>query len=432
VPRAGTTQISKLKPGDRQLITFSASYQQFSRMRSRTESLRPAEVAVVGGGVVGLSVARALALRGLSTAIVEGQGPGAGASGAAGGMLAPQAEADYRDEMFELLCASRRLYPPYAERLYAESGIDVELDRTGTLYAAFTEHDEEEVGRRYSWQRRAGLAVERLTAEEARSLEPNLSPRVRGALLFPEDWQVENRQLVRALAASCLRLGVRIHTQTEACGLRLQGERVTGVETSRGCLSAAAIVLAAGAWAARVPLVATEAEQEKTVAALLRHPEIEPVRGQMLCFEQAAATAPIRHVLYSPRGYLVPRRDGRLLAGSTTEHVGFDCAVTAGGLNAVTSHALELAPLVADLRLQDTWAGLRPRAIDGLPVLGESEAVRGLFYAAGLYRNGILLAPAVGELMAGLVTGDEPAEIPSHLLPAFSPARFARALAFRS
>jgi glycine oxidase len=401
-------------------------------MRSRTESPAPADVAVIGGGVAGLAVARALALRGLTVAVVESRSPGAGASGAAGGMLAPQAEADCRDELFDLLCASRRMYPAYAEGLYVESGIEVELDQTGTLYAAFTEHDEGEAARRYDWQSRAGLAVEKVTAEEARSLEPGLSPRVRGALLFPEDWQVENRQLVRALAASCLRLGVRLRAQAEALGLRLEGERAAGVETSRGFQSAGAVVLAAGAWASRLPVVGGDGESGEAGARTLVHPEIEPVRGQMLCFEQAVTAAPIRHVLYSPRGYLVPRRDGRLLAGSTTEHAGFDCVVTAGGLNAVTSHALELAPHVAGLRLQDFWAGLRPRAADGLPVLGESEEARGLFYATGLYRNGILLAPAVGELMAGLVTGDKSAELPPHILPAFSPARFARSLAFRS
>jgi glycine oxidase len=385
-------------------------------------------VAVVGGGVAGLAVARRLALGGLKAAVIEGRSPGAGASGAAGGMLAPQAEADCRDELFDLLCASRRMYPAFAVELAAESGVDIELDQTGTLYAAFTEHDEEELRRRYNWQSRAGFAVERLSAEEARSLEPSLSERVRGALLFPEDWQVENRLLVRALAASCLRLGVRIYSQSEVLAVRVRVGRASGIETSRGFLGAGAVVLAAGAWASRVPVVA-EAEIDKHAAApRLAHPEIEPVRGQMLCFEQVTAN-PIRHVLYSPRGYLVPRRGGRLLAGSTTEHAGFDCSVTAGGVEAVMSQSVEIAPAVAALRLSDSWAGLRPRAADGWPVLGESEEVRGLFYAAGLYRNGILLAPAVGELIAGLVAGGGREPISPSTLSAFSPARFTRALA---
>src|SRR5205085_11330577 len=138
-----------------------------------------ADVAVVGGGVAGLSAARELARRGLSVVVVEGAGPGAEASGAAAGMLAPQSEADARDDFFELLCASREMYPDFAEALREESGVDIELDRTGTLYLALNEEDEEEIGRRFAWQSRAGLEVERLSAAEARGLEPRAAARVR-------------------------------------------------------------------------------------------------------------------------------------------------------------------------------------------------------------------------------------------------------------
>src|SRR5687767_2157440 len=139
-----------------------------------------ADVAVVGGGVAGLAAARALARRGLCVAVLD-DGRAGGASRAAAGMLAPQAEADRADELFGLLCASREMYPDFAAALGEESGVDVELERTGTLYLAFTEEDEREAGRRFAWQSRAGLAVERLTAGEARRLEPNVSPRVRSA-----------------------------------------------------------------------------------------------------------------------------------------------------------------------------------------------------------------------------------------------------------
>ncbi|MDQ5836629.1 MAG: FAD-dependent oxidoreductase, partial [Acidobacteriota bacterium] len=161
-----------------------------------------ADVAVVGGGVAGLSAARELARRGLSVVVLEASEPGAEASGAAAGMLAPQSEADARDDFFELLCASREMYPAFAEALFEESGVCIELERTGTLYLAFTEEDEEEMGRRFAWQSGAGLEVERLSASEARTLEPRVSPRVRAALRFPRDWQVENRRLVGALEAS--------------------------------------------------------------------------------------------------------------------------------------------------------------------------------------------------------------------------------------
>ncbi|HEX8722573.1 MAG TPA: glycine oxidase ThiO [Pyrinomonadaceae bacterium] len=370
-----------------------------------------ADVAVVGGGVAGLAAARELARRGLGVTLVEAGAPGAGASGAAAGMLAPQAEADRDDELFGLLCASREMYPAFADALRDETGIDIELDRTGTLYLAFDERDEEEAARRFEWQSSAGLAVERLTAEEARRLEPRISPRVRGALLFPRDWQVENRLLVRALRASAEASGARVVEGVSALGLSVEGGRVGGVETAEGTLAAGAVVVAAGAWSSHL---------EGAPAA----PRVEPVRGQVLCFLQDDPREPfVRHVVYGPRGYLVPRRDGRLLAGSTTERAGFDCRVTEEGVRSVRAQAAEIAPAVSSLALSDSWAGLRPRAPDGLPVIGESAEVGGLFYAAGYYRNGILLAPASGELVADLVTG-RTTRVSPRALSTFSPARF--------
>src|SRR3989440_5931777 len=339
-------------------------------MRKSTES--SAAVAVVGGGVAGLSAARELARRGLGVVVFDVACPGTGASLAAAGMLAPQAEANGSDELFELLCASREMYPAFAEQLREESGVCIELDRTGTLYLAFTAKDEEEVERRFAWQTSAGLEVERLTADEARALEPNVSPHVRAALRFPRDWQVENRRLVRALAASAERFGARVLRDTEACGVRVVAGRAEGVETPRGFLSAGAVVLAAGARTSRVPLVVSEREGAKAREEFDSHPSIEPVRGQMLCLQQPTHAPFARHVVYSPRGYIVPRRDGRLLAGSTSERAGFDAAVTAGGIHAIASHAIEIAPQVASLQLVDSWAGLRPRAADDWPVLGES------------------------------------------------------------
>jgi glycine oxidase len=390
-----------------------------------------ADVAVVGGGVAGLAAARELARRGLKVAVVE-DGRAGSASRAAAGMLAPQAEADRADELFELLCASREMYPDFAARLLEESGVDVELDRTGTLYLALTDEDEEEVERRFAWQSRAGLEVERLTAREARGLEPNISPDVRCALLFPRDWQVENRQLVRALRLSAEHYGARVLEDRKALGVYVSPERpgVQCLVTLRGKIWADAVVLAAGAWNSGVgKLFGPEGACYLNGAELPGNPRIEPVRGQILCFKQPAGQPPlVRHVVYSPRGYLVPRRDGRLLAGSTTEQAGFDCRVTEEGARAIAAHAAEIAPAVTSLEVTDSWAGLRPRAADGLPVLGESADVGGLFYAAGFYRNGILLAPAAGEIVADLLTNGATG-LPARVLQPFSPARFRRTYA---
>lgn len=370
-----------------------------------------ADVVIIGGGVIGLTIARALALRGVSDVLLLDRASlGAESSYAAAGMLAPQAEADRADIFFEMACQSRDLYPALAVALLEETGTDIELDTTGTLYLALTEKDEEEIEKRCEWQTRAGLLVEKLRAEEALRLEPGIAETVRCALRFPLDIQVENRRLLTALIAANEKLGVRLITGTNVESVRIQQGRVTGVETGRGFVSTRRVVVSSGAWASLL-------SSSETSDTRLPRVRIEPVRGQMLCF--AAQPPLVRHVIYSPRGYVVPRRDGRLLAGSTTEHAGFTSQVTATGLHTILSHALEITPALGALPLLDSWAGLRPRAEDDLPVLGPSE-IEGLVYATGHYRNGILLAPITGELIAEAIVSS----VISPLLDRFSPHRF--------
>ena len=372
-----------------------------------------ADVVIVGGGVIGLSIARALALRGMKNVmLIERAYLGAEASSAAGGILAPQAEADRNDDFFRLTRQSRDLYPALAATLREETGIEIELDVRGTIYLAFTKDDEREIEKRYAWQTRAGLPVDKLSAEEVRQAEPCVAENVRSALRLPLDIQVENRRLVTALAASAEKQGVQFLIGTNVESLRVGRGRVEGVETSRGFVAAPAVVLAAGAWTSFISASSQSNQRLPRVS-------IEPVRGQMLCF---ATRPPIAsHVLYSPRGYVVPRLDGRLLAGSTCEHAGFDKSVTAGGIHSVLSNALEIAPRLRDLSVADMWAGLRPRAEDDLPVLGPAREIEGLFYATGHYRSGILLAPITGELIAEAIVRN----VLSPLLGAFSPKRFA-------
>jgi glycine oxidase len=363
-----------------------------------------AEVVVIGGGVIGLTIARALARRGVrDVCLIERGGLGAEASSAAGGMLLPQVEADGHDDFFALACRSRDLYPSLAAELRDETGIDIELDTTGTLYLALNEHDYEEIEKRYHWQTRAGLAVELLTSASARELEPCISESTFGALLFPNDIQVENRRLITALANSVNALSVKTFTETTVEALRIEDDRITGVQTSRGDISCQTVVIAAGTWSSFL---------------LLSAPIIRPVRGQMVCLESKPQLT--RHVIFSPRGYLVPRQDGRLLSGSTSENAGFAKRVTAGGIASILRYALEISPFVANLPIVDTWAGLRPRAADGLPVLGPCGEIDGLFYATGHYRNGILLAPLTAELISEAIVAGKT----SPLLAPFSPDRF--------
>jgi glycine oxidase len=340
--------------------------------------------------------------------LIERGQPGAEASWAAGGILAPQVESDRADDFFSLAAGGRDLYPAFAESLKDETGIDVELDLTGTLCLGFTEKDEAELRSRFDWQSKARLSVEWLSGDEARRQEPCISPQVRCALRLPNDYQVENRRLIEALVKANERLGVRLFTDCHVSELLIENEKVRGVETSNGFVFARVVVLAAGAWTSQIN-------------SSLALPQLEPVRGQMLCYETRPRIA--RHVIYSSRGYLVPRRDGRLLAGSTTEWVGFDKRVTDEGVRAIKSMAIEIAPALAQLTPVDSWAGFRPRATDDLPVLGPCEEIAGLFYATGHYRNGILLAPITAQLMAQAIVDGATSPMPA----AFSPDRFREA-----
>ena len=368
-----------------------------------------AAVAIIGGGVIGLAVARALALRGVrDILLVERHALGAEASSAAAGMLAPQAEANRAHQFFYLTCQSRDLYPEFAAALLNETGIDVELETTGTLYLAFSELDAEELQKRFDWQSKAGLPIEKLSAGAVRRLEPAINEAVRGALKFPLDTQVENRRLIKALIAANEKLGVRLETGTVVSSLTIEHDRITGIETSRGSVSTDCVVLAGGAWSSLL----------RAGDKALPNLRIKPVRGQMLCFEPNPPLA--RHVIYSPRGYLVPRRDGRLLAGSTTEQAGFEKQVTAAGVQSILAAALEISSPIGSLPLTDSWSGLRPRAADTLPVLGPCAEIAGIHYATGHYRNGILLAPITGELLAASIVD----QVFPESLQIFSPDRF--------
>ena len=365
-----------------------------------------ADVVIIGGGVIGLSIARELARRSVhDVVLIERSQLGGEASSAAAGILAPQVEADHADEFFRFACDSRDMYPEFAAILREETGIDVELDTTGTLYVGFTAHHQEELHRRHQWQTSQGLSVERLSGDEARQLEPKISDRVSCALRFPNDIQVENRRLVAALTRANEKLGVRLLSGCHVSSLVIEREAICAVNTSKGSISTRVVVIAAGAWSS-------------SISCIPRSISIEPVRGQMLCFKPSPQIA--QHVIYSSRGYLVLRRDGRLLAGSTSEHAGFEKRMTGEGMKAIKTMFAEIVPTLRELHFVDSWAGFRPRAEDGLPVLGPSEDVRGLFFATGHYRNGILLAPITGKLIADAVVDSAK----SPFLSAFSPARF--------
>lgn len=383
------------------------------------EKVEQFDVAVVGAGVIGCATAWRLAQAGMRVVAVERGPVGQEASHAAGGMLAPLAEADRADEFFELAVASRALYADFARELCEATGVDVEYRTEGTLYLALTEEDEEELGERWEWQHAAGLNVKRLNADCVRKLEPQVSDQLRWALKFPDDHQVDNCLLLKALEAAARAAGVEFQTHTEVRDVLLAGtaggkRRVTGLGTSRGELRVSRVVAAAGCWTG---LLTGEAGRQ------LAPFQVEPVRGQMLALEMPSPA--INHVIYSRRGYLVPRLSGIVIAGSTTERVGYDKRVTAGGVASIIPRAAEIAPSLMNAALVDTWAGLRPSSSDGWPILGEDLHISGLVYATGHYRNGILLTPITAQAISELISRGE-----SHTnLKPFSPARFDRSRA---
>jgi glycine oxidase len=363
------------------------------------------DVLVIGGGVIGCAIARLLARDGRRTLLLERDEPGAHASWAAAGMLAPLAEADEPGPFLSLLLQSRAMYPELARALREETGMEVGYRDEGSLYLALTPADEATLEARYRWQAEAGLPVERLGREEALALEPGIAPAVRGALRFPEDHQVDNRLLSRALARAATAAGAEIRAGVEVSEILVEGGRAVGVRTEDGeRIDAGAVVVAAGSWAG-------------AIGGLPRPLPVSPVHGQLL----AVHTAPplFRHVVHTPRVYLVPRADGRLIVGATVERVGFEKAVTPAGLMSLLVPALEAAPSLADAPLVESWSGLRPGTPDGLPILGPDPEVGGLHYAAGHYRNGILLAPVTADLISRSLQRCYPPE-----LAPFSISRF--------
>jgi glycine oxidase len=357
-------------------------------------------VVIVGGGVIGSSLARELAGRGNAVTVIERAEPGFEASGAAAGLIAPQAEGLPHGPLFDLAAASRDLYPGLAAELEEETGIDVGWKRKGVLRVFLS--GGEDAGR-YRWQREAGLAVERVERKRIEEITGGAaSSDAQSGLFFPEDGIVDPRKLTRALWISAERRGVRYRLGTSARRLRVLSGQCRGVETDRGEFDCDAVVDATGAWAAFDP----EAPSVR----------VEPVRGQIVDLRPAGAMLPC--VVESEDAYLVPRDDGSLLVGSTEERAGFRKEVTAGAVRDLIAAACRLVPALALARFAGAWAGLRPGSADGLPVLGES-ALPGLFFAAGHFRNGILLAPVTARLMSAALEGSPPPE-----LKFFSPNRF--------
>ena len=371
------------------------------------------DLAVVGGGVIGLTVAWRAAGRGLRVVVLERGDPGHGTSWVAAGMLAPVSEADPSEQsLLALGLASAARYPAFVEELAEASGIDPGYLPCGTLVLARDADEAAALERELALRRELGLVVRRLRPSQARASEAGLAPTLRLALEAPEDHAVDPRRLTAALAEAVRRAGGELRTGAEVRELRIAADGgLEGVTLAGGePVYAERVVLAMGAWShalAGIP-------QDALVP-------VRPVKGQIMRLRDPAGPGLASHVLRMERGYLVPRGDGRYVLGATMEERGFDTTVTAGAAFELLRDIAELLPGVSELVIEELSAGLRPATPDNAPAIGPA-APAGLHWATGHHRNGILLAPITGELMAAMLTGEE---VPELARP-FSPGRFSR------
>jgi glycine oxidase len=369
---------------------------------------RDLDVVVVGGGVIGLSCAWRLAQRGARVAVVERGEPGGGATRVAAGMLAPVGELTFGEpELLELTLAAARLYPEFVAELEAASGREAGYEQLGALHVALDRDEAAQLRRVHDLQRSLELAAEWLPPRKCRDLEPGLTPSFHGGVLAAGEAAVDPRALTRALLAACKVEGIEVRTGTEVVDGIIEGEQLVGVQTARrrsdtqevsdrrfdAEIRAETVVLANGAWSG-----ATEWLPEHA------RPPVRPVKGQVLELRRRDGEPPARHILASERVYLVPREDGRLVVGATVEEMGFDTAVTAGGVHELLREAYRLLPDVAEMELIDAIAGLRPGTPNNLPLVGPG-AIDGLVLATGHFRNGILLAPLAAQTVADLLAG---------------------------
>jgi len=389
---------------------------------SRAENrARAVDLAVVGGGVIGLAIAWRAAARGLSVTLLERGQAGGGTSSVAAGMLAPIAEVTPGEEpLLELGRHSASAYPRFVAELIAAAAVDgVGYTPIGTLLVARDADEAQALDRELELRRRYDLVVDRLRASEARRLEPGLAPALRMALHVPEDHAVDPRPLARALLAATRAAGGRVSEQTLVARLDVEHPddsraRVTGVTLRDGLtVGARNVVIAAGVWSDRLQGIPPSA----------RIP-IAPVKGQILRLHDPGGPGLLTRVIRMGSSYIVPRGDGRYVIGATSEERGFDTTVTAGAAFELLRDAGELVPGVSELVLDEFQAGLRPGTPDNLPVIGPTRAVEGLYWATGHRRSGILLAPATAELIVAALEGrvDERAA-------AFAPERLTRAAA---
>jgi glycine oxidase len=353
------------------------------------------DVIIIGGGIIGLSLAIALRKRGATVLVVERGEPGREASHAAGGMLV-DCSFETQPALQPLSTASARMYPEFAYALEVESGMKVDLRDQGTILFPSIEHIRQ--------AQASGFLPASLTALEPALAESNSQP----PAFYLRERSVDPRALTGAAWKAAKHRSVDFSSGDEVTAVTITDGRASGVKTTKTTFHAAKVVNCAGAWAGQIKLGQITSHAFPT----------RPVKGQMLCLLMPSHTF-LKHVIRSPEVYLIPRSDGRLLVGATVEEAGFDKRTDLATIQRLHKAAIALVPKLADAKILEDWAGLRPGTPDNLPILGAS-ATPGYYVATGHFRDGILLAPITAEVMSAVIEGRHP----EYDLAAFSPARF--------
>ena len=362
------------------------------------------KIIIIGGGVIGLGIGWQLAKAGTAVTIYDRAEAGRAASWAAAGMLAPLAEAHSEEpQLLKLGSQSLAHYPQWVDELETDAEMSVGYRVEGTLIVGLEPDDTHQLRHLYTAQQDLGLDVEWLTGREAREIESALSPRVTAAIRCATDHQVDNRLMVKALQRAFQGCGGALHENSTVEKIVIENGTATGVQIQDGFQAADTLILAAGCWSAQV---------EGLPDILI--PPVRPVKGQMLALQMEEGIT-VKNVIRTVRAryptsvYLVPRTDGRLIVGATSEEMGFDTRLTSGGVFELLRGAWEAVPGTYELPLLETWAGLRPGSRDNAPILGKTP-IKNLIYATGHYRNGILLTPITAYEIARLILTGETSE----------------------
>ena len=366
--------------------------------------MKPYDAVIAGGGVIGASIAFELASEGLSVAVFDAQIPGREASWASAGMISPAPENSTMASLLPISLASVRLYPDFLQRVEALSGKTVGYRRDGALDLLLNGTGQSEIDELLALHRRAGLRAEALSGPEAREIEPALTGELRAGVHRPDEASLDNRLLTDAVLEAARRKGVEIFPSNGAKAVWTEGTACRGLHLQNDRVEAKWTVIAAGCFSARIDGVAPYAP-------------VTPAKGQMMALRCDAVN--LKKDLWCGHMYLVPRHDGRIIAGSTVEYAGFDRNVTVAGMQKILTGAISLVPALEAARIEETWAGLRPDSPDHLPILGPTD-LDGLLIATGHFRSGILLTPVTARLIREWVT----TQTVSEDWAPFSPLRF--------